>query len=62
MDQSTDWAPLHLIKESNPIEVAEFALAHNFDKEPAFQWWVKKVVKKRDHVIAKVKSRCYKPN
>ena len=37
-DKSTDWIPLAEIKESNPIEIAEVAIAFNVDKEPAFNW------------------------
>jgi hypothetical protein len=42
-DGSTSWVPLKDLKESNPIEVAEFAVAQNIQHEPAFMWWVPKV-------------------
>ena len=35
-----EWVPLKILKNSNPIEVAEFAVARGIDKEPAFTWWV----------------------
>ena len=61
-DQSSSWIPLKLIKESNPIEVAEFAVSNGFSKEPAFAWWVHKVLKKRERLINRVKARrCRKP-
>lgn len=60
-DQSTSWVPLKIIKECNPIEVAEFAIANNYDKEPAFAWWVRKVLKKKERMINKVVTRCRKP-
>ena len=28
------------MKESHPVEVAEYARARGIDKEPAFEWWV----------------------
>jgi len=39
-DGSEQWIPVKLMEESNPIEVAEFAKAHDIDNEPAFCWWV----------------------
>jgi hypothetical protein len=61
-DGSTDWLPLSQVKESNPIEVAEYAVAQKINREPAFHWWVTKVLKKRDRLIHKVVSRCRKGN
>lgn len=45
-DGLTDWIPLTQIKEANPIEVAEYAFAQKINKEPAFNWWVTKVLRK----------------
>ena len=56
-DGSTSWVPLKDLKESNPIEVAEFAVAHKIHHEPAFVWWVPKVLKTRQRVLSAVKSR-----
>lgn len=53
-DGSFDWIPLSQIKEANPIEVAEYAVAHNIHKEPAFKWWVNKVLRRRNRLINKV--------
>jgi hypothetical protein len=39
-DGSTDWLPLRDVKESNPIDLAEYAIASHIDHEPAFKWWV----------------------
>ena len=38
IDGSTYWIQLKLIKESNPIEVAEYAIANGYQTEPAFKW------------------------
>ena len=59
-DGSEQWIPLKLMKEYNPVEVAEFACARQIDKEPAFAWWVPYTLRKRDRVIAAVNSRVKK--
>jgi hypothetical protein len=56
-DGSTTWIPLSELKESNPIEVAEYAVANIIAKEPAFAWWVRKALSKWDQIIKKVKAR-----
>lgn len=61
-DGSVDWLPLSSIKESNPVQCAEYAILHGYDKEPAFNWWVRHVLRKRDRIISKVKMRCRKKN
>ena len=45
------------LKESHPLQVAEFALATGIDDEPAFNWWVTWVLKKSDRIISLVKCR-----
>ena len=39
-DGSTTWEPLSRLKESNPVEIAEYATAKGLHDEPAFAWWV----------------------
>ncbi|KAI2494242.1 Reverse transcriptase (RNA-dependent DNA polymerase) [Fragilaria crotonensis] len=56
-DGSTSWVPLKDIKESNPVEVAEYAVANKILEEPAFAWWARHTLKKRERIIRKVKSR-----
>jgi hypothetical protein len=51
------WIPLKDMKESHPVEVAEFAKARGIDDEPAFAWWTPYVLRKRDIILAKVKTR-----
>jgi hypothetical protein len=45
------------LKESNPVEVAEYAVANKIAEEAAFSWWVKNTLRKREQILAKVKSR-----
>ena len=54
-DQITDWVPLHLITESNTIEVVEHDMANGYSNEPTFRWWACKVLKKRNRLVNKVK-------
>ena len=39
-DGSMSWVKLKDLKDSNPIELAEYAVANRIDEEPAFKWWV----------------------
>ena len=57
LDGSTSWQSLKDLKESYPIEVAEYAVTMGIDHEPAFNWWVNGVLKKRERIIALVKGR-----
>jgi hypothetical protein len=55
-DDSTTWVPLKHLKESNPVELAEYAVANRIAEEPAFKWWTRHTLRKRDRIIKKVKS------
>jgi len=55
-DKSTNWIPLAEIKKVNPIKVAEAAIAFKHDRKPTFNWWVHKVIKRRDRMIGKLKT------
>ena len=56
-DGSTSWEKLSDLKECYPVQVAEWAVASQQDDEPAFNWWVHQVLKKRDRIISLVKKR-----
>jgi hypothetical protein len=56
-DGSQTWIPLKDSKETFPVKTADFAILNRIDKEPAFAWWVPHVIKKRDAIVAKVKSK-----
>jgi hypothetical protein len=55
-DGTTSWETLASLKESYPVQVAEYALAAGISDEPAFKWWVPHILKKRDRIIAKIKT------
>ena len=46
------WEKLSDLKESHPVQTAEFAVAQGINHEPAFNWWIKHVLKKRDGIVA----------
>ena len=56
-DGSSSWETLKDVKESYPVQLAEYAHSHRIAKEPAFAWWTPHVLKKRNRIIAKVKSK-----
>ncbi len=53
-DGSTSWENLADLKESHPLETAEYAVTHCIDHESAFNWWVPHVLKKHDRIISLV--------
>jgi hypothetical protein len=46
------------VKDSHLIEVAKYAVANKIVEQPAFAWWAKQALKKRNRHIEKAKS-CY---
>jgi hypothetical protein len=52
------WETLKDLKESFPMQVAEFAHTNNLQDLPAFPWWVPHTLKRRDCMIKAVKT-CY---
>ena len=59
-DGFSEWVSLKALKETNPIEVAEYARANLIDKSPAFRWWVPHVLRKRDRIVSKIKSKYWR--
>ena len=59
-DGLVSWVPLKDIKESYPIEVAEYCREHQLIDEPAFAWWAPYALCKRNRIISKVKSKVLK--
>ena len=54
------WVPMIDVKESHPIELAEYSVANDINSEPAFAWWVPFILNKRDKIISAVKQRVKK--
>ena len=59
-EKSTSWERLSDMKESYPVEVAEYVEAMGISDEPAFSWWTTHVLKKRQRIIAAVNKRSHK--
>ena len=47
-DGSTNWISLKDLKESYPVQTAEYAVVAKIAMEPAFAWWVPHTLKKRN--------------
>ena len=56
-DGSMNSVALKDVKESYPVQVAEFTISNLIAEEPAFAWWVPFMMKKRNRILAKVKSK-----
>jgi hypothetical protein len=59
-DGTRQWIDLKLLKESNPVQVGEYVISRGIQDEPAFAWWVPYTMRKRDVIVAAIKSRLKK--
>jgi hypothetical protein len=50
-----DWFPLKDLKDAYPVQIAEYAAANIIVNDPAFNWWVHTVLRKRNRIVVKVK-------
>ncbi|MGH3054508.1 MAG: reverse transcriptase domain-containing protein, partial [Gaiellaceae bacterium] len=57
VDKSTSWRTLRDLKETNMVEVAEYARDNGLLDLPAFEWWARSVLKKKERLIKASKSR-----
>jgi hypothetical protein len=53
-DGTSFYVPLREMKNSYPVETADYALANGIAEEPAFAWWVPHVRRKREAIISKL--------
>ena len=53
---SRQWIDLKLLKESNPVQVAEYDTSCNIEDEPAYAWWVPYVLRKWAAIVKAVNS------
>ena len=61
-DNSTTWVPMGLLKNAEPLMLAEYAKTMKIDKEPAFLWWVPHTLRKKSRFLSKVKALLHKNN
>ena len=59
-DGTEEWIKLKDFKESNPLEVADYAVANQIADEPAFAWWVPRIIKKKTRVLKAMKKRYFR--
>ena len=59
-DGSTAWVSLKDLKDTNPVELAEYAVANKIAEEPAFQWWADFCLRQRNIMISKVKAKYWR--
>ena len=45
-DGTSDWVPLKILKESNPVDIAEYCVAHGIEDEPVFVWLIPYTLRK----------------
>ena len=56
-DGNESWIKLKDMKESHPVQTAEFARSKGIDDEAAVVWWVPYTLRKRDIILCKIKGR-----
>lgn len=56
-DGTYSWERLADVKNTIPVECAEYVHLHGLTQQPAFSWWVPYTLKKRDRIIKKLKAR-----
>ena len=59
VDGSSSWFPLKEVKNSNSVELAEYAMHNRLNLEPAFDWWVRDTLKRKKRLI-KLSQRRHK--
>ena len=57
---SVDWVIIKDLKQSNPVDLAEYSVANEISCEPAFNWWVKETLRHRYRIISKVKYKYWR--
>jgi hypothetical protein len=58
-DGSTTWVALKDMKNSYPVQLAEYATQRRIAGEPAFAWWLHHAMNKRNRIIGKLKAKCW---
>ena len=55
-DGTSTWLPLKILKESNPVDIAEYVTLLGLADKPLYAWWVLHTFRKRDMIIAAVNT------
>ena len=59
-DGTSSWEHLRNLKESNPLQVAEYAVTNKLVEKAPFAWWVPFFLKRCEHIIGSLNSRYHK--
>ena len=54
---STTWEPLKDIKEWYQVQLLKYSIQNGIRSLPIFDWWIPFVIKKKNWITAKIKSR-----
>ena len=57
---SVDLVSLKDLEQSNPVELAEYAVVNEIRDEPDLNWWVKETLRRQDKIMSKVKSKYWR--
>ena len=56
-DGSTTWVTFKDTKNSYPLHIAKYEVHCRITDNPEFEWWIRNVLAKRNHIIVKLKSK-----
>ena len=58
----TEWISLKGLKESIPVELAEYSVSNKIDHKPALSWWVLYTLRKLNRIISKLQKKYWRKN
>ena len=56
-DGSTTWVNLKDMKNSYPVQMDEYTVQRRIAGDPAFAWWIRNVLVKRNRIIGNMKLK-----
>ena len=61
-DGSKTWIPLNVLKNSQPLLLAEYCKTMKIYNKPAFNWWVAHTLWRKSRLLSKLKAIYHKTN
>jgi len=59
-DSTTSWLPLKDVKQAYPLELTEYTLANKIQDKPAFAWWALDILRQKNQMLSKLKSKYWR--
>jgi len=59
-DDQTTWVPMNIVKNCEPLLLAEYASRMNIIQESVFQWWVPHILSQKKRLLNKIKTIYHK--